>query len=286
MHIVLGGTGQVGSLVARALLDADQEVTVVTRDEDRASCLKEAGARVAVADLRDVDSLRQIFRSSSRAFLLNPPADPSTDIDVEDSENVSAMITALEGSGLKKVVAQSTYGALEDERCADLTALHELERGLQDQGIPIAVNRGGYDMSNWASMVEPSRENGKLLSFFPADLALPMVAPCDLGQAAAQRMMEPVSDMGIRYVEGPERYTSQDVADEFALAIGRDVEVQEVPRGALEEAFRQFGFSEKAAASYACMIGKLIDGQTEAEGESTRGQTSLRDYVRSLLSIG
>ncbi|MGN6770429.1 MAG: NmrA family NAD(P)-binding protein [Rhizobiaceae bacterium] len=283
MHIILGGTGQVGSSTARALLEAEQDVTVVTRDEGRASSLKAAGARTAVADLRDVDSLRKIFRTGSRAFLLNPPADPSTDIDAEDHGNVAAMIAALEGSDLEKVVAQSTYGAFEGECCADLTALHELERRLSDQEIPAAINRGGYYMSNWADMVGPAREKGTLLSFFPADLALPMVAPSDLGQAAARRLMQPVSDTGVQYVEGPERYSAQQVADAFADTIGRNVEVQEVPRGALEETFRRFGFSEKAAASYACMIGKLIDGQTDADDEPVRGQTSLRDYVRSLL---
>jgi len=282
MHIILGGTGQVGSSVARALLDANQEVTVVTRDEGHASSLKGAGARIAVTDLRDVDALRKIFRTGRRAFLLNPPANPSTDIDAEDRGNVAAMIAALEGSGLEKVVAQSTYGAFEGECCADLTALHELERGLLHCEIPAAINRGGYYMSNWANMIGHVRENGTLLSFFPANLALPMVSPRDLGQAAARRLMEPVCDGGIRYVEGPERYTSQDVADEFADAMGRDVEVQEVPRNALEETFRQFGFSEKAAASYACMTRRLIDGQTDADAEPVRGQTSLREYVRSL----
>ena len=133
MHIILGGTGQVGSAVARALLDANQDITVVTRHEGRAASLKAAGARIAVADLHNVDALRKIFRTGRRAFLLNPPANPSTDIEAEDHGNVAAMIAALEGSGLEKLVAQSTYGAFEGECCADLTALHELERGLSGQ---------------------------------------------------------------------------------------------------------------------------------------------------------
>ncbi len=95
--------------------------------------------------------------------------------------------------------------------------------------------------------------------------------------------MEPTLDAGVQYVEGPERYTSRDVAGAFADAMGRAVEVQEVPRDALEKTFQQFGFSEKAAASYACMIGKLIDGQTDADDEPMRGPTSLREYVQSLM---
>lgn len=283
MHIILGGTGHVGSATARALLDAGQDVTIVTRVEDHGAALKEAGARVAVADIRDAGALRDIFRTGKRAFILNPPADPSTDTDVEERRNVAAIIAALEGSGLEKVVAQSTYGAFEGESCGDLTVLHELERKLLAQPVPAAINRGGYYMSNWAGMADAARESGTLLSFFPADLALPMVAPSDLGQTAARRLMGPISDTGVQHIEGPEAYTAQDVAEAFADAIGRRVDVQEIPRDALEETFRQFGFSEKAAASYACMTGKLIDGQTDAAGEPVRGTTSLREYIRSVM---
>ncbi|MHC5234317.1 NAD(P)H-binding protein [Brucella sp. LJL56] len=213
MHIILGGTGQVGSATARALLDAGQDVTIVTRVQGRGADLKEAGARIAVADIRDVDALRNIFRAGKRAFLLNPAADPSMDTDIEERTNVAAIIAALEGAGLEKVVAQSTYGAFEGERCGDLTVLHEMERKLLVQPIPVAINRGAYYMSNWTGMAEAVRENGALPSFFSAALVLPMVAPRDVGQAAARRLMEPVSNTGIQHIEGPERYTAQEVAD-------------------------------------------------------------------------
>jgi len=189
MHIIMGGTGQVGSSVARALLDANQEVTVVTRDEGHASSLKGAGARIAVTDLRDVDALRKIFRTGPRAFLLNPPANPSTDIDAEDRGNVAAMIAALEGSGLEKVVAQSTYGAFEGECCADLTALHELERGLLHCEIPTPKNRGGYYMSNWANMIGHVRENGTLLKLFSRRSGSAHGLPQRSREAAARRLM-------------------------------------------------------------------------------------------------
>ena len=284
MYVILGGTGKVGSATARALLDDGQDITVVTRNADHGADLKAAGARIAVADIRDVEAVREVFRTGKRAFLLNPPADPATDTDAEERNNVAAIIAALDGSGLEKVVAQSTYGAFEGERCGDLTVLHEFERKLRSQPIPAAINRGAYYMSNWAGMAETVRESRRLPSFFPANLALPMVAPDDLGQVAARRLMTPVSDNVVQHVEGPERYTARDVAHAFAEAFGRTVEVQEVPREALEETFRQFGFSGMAAASYACMTKKVIDGGTDAAEAQVRTQTSLGEYIRSVVN--
>ncbi|SEO92930.1 Uncharacterized conserved protein YbjT, contains NAD(P)-binding and DUF2867 domains [Salinihabitans flavidus] len=283
MYVILGGTGRVGSETARALLDEGQEVTIVTRDARHGEDLKKAGAKVAVANILDVDALRRVFQAGKRAFLLNPPADPSGDTDKEERENVAAIISALNGSGLEKVVAQSTYGAFDGERCGDLTVLHEFERALERQSVPAAINRAGYYMSNWAGMAEPVRESGILPSFFPTELPIPMVAPADLGKVAARRLMSGTDDVGIEYIEGPDRYKTSDVAAAFGEAMDCKVEVQEVPRDALEDTFRDFGFSNEAAASYACMTYRLIDGKTMPADEPTRGDVTLEDYLASLL---
>ncbi|WP_299743277.1 NmrA family NAD(P)-binding protein [uncultured Tateyamaria sp.] len=283
MHIILGGTGRVGSATARALLDAGQKVTIVSRDRDHGAALKQAGAQIAEVNIRNVDALRDVFRTGTRGFLLNPPAEPSGDTDKEERENMAAIISALEGSELEKVVAQSTYGAFEGERCGDLTVLHAFEKALREQPIPAAINRGGYYMSNWAGMVEPVKESGVLLSFFPANLSIPMVAPRDLGKAAARRLLSGTEDVGITHIEGPERYTANDVAAALAKVIGRDVQVQEIPREVLEETFRSFRFSEEAAASYACMTRRMIDGKTNTADEPVRGKTTLQNHIASIL---
>lgn len=56
-------------------------------------------------------ALRKLFPSARRAFLFSPPTSPDTHADAGERANVDAIIAALEGSGLEKVVAASTYGA-------------------------------------------------------------------------------------------------------------------------------------------------------------------------------
>lgn len=283
MFVILGGTGQVGSATARALLNAGQKVTVVTRNENHGADFKAAGMEIAVADIRDTDAMRDVFRTGRRAFLLNPPADPSGDTDAEERANVAAIMSALDGSGLEKVVAASTYGAFKGERCGDLTVLHGFEQALMDQPIPAAINRGAYYMSNWIGMAQGVAESGILPSFFPANLSLPMVAPDDLGEAAARRLMTGTVDTGIEHVEGPARYSAKDVAVAVAAAMCRSVDVQEIPREALEDTFLQFGFSKEAAGSYACMTRRVVDGKTDTAETSWKGTTSLEAYVASVL---
>lgn len=132
-------------------------------------------------------------------------------------------------------------------------------------------------------MIQSIQESGTLLSFFPADLSIAMVAPNDLGRVPTQRLVSATDDVGIEHFEGPERYTANDVAAAFAKVMGRDVRVEDVQREALVETFRSFGFSNEAAASYACMTRRTIDGKTDTADRPFRGTVSLESYVVSIL---
>lgn len=126
MHIVLGGTGHVGSATVAALLARGEAVTIVTRGGAAAEAWKARGAKLAIADVHDVDSLRRAFQAGKRLLLVNPPADPATDTDAEERWTGAAIVAALEGSELEKVVVQSTYGARPGDRFGDLSTLYEL----------------------------------------------------------------------------------------------------------------------------------------------------------------
>ena len=260
MYVIMGGTGHVGSATAEALLARGQAVTIVTRSAARAAKWCDKGADIVEADVEDVASLRAAFRRGRRAFLLNPPGDTSKDTDAIERHTVANIVAALQGSGLEKVVAESTGGAQPGERIGDLSVLWELEEGLRRQPIPAAINRAAYYMSNWEWLLDSVRSTGKLPTMFPADLPIPMVAPRDLGEAAAARLMSPLDDVGVRYVEGPRRYSSKDVATAFSQALGRPVEVEVVPRDKWKETFLGLGFSEAAADSYARMTAASVDG--------------------------
>jgi uncharacterized protein YbjT (DUF2867 family) len=284
MFIVMGGTGHVGSATAEALLRRGEPVTIVTRDANRAAPWRARGAEIAEVDIEDVAALRAAFRRGRRAFLLNPPADIATDTDAVERHTIARILAALEDSGLEKVVAESTGGARPGERIGDLSVLWIFEEGLRRQPIPAAINRAGYYMSNWDGMLDTVRSTGKLPTMYEADLAIPMVAPRDLGEAAALRLLSARDDTGIRTVEGPRRYTSRDVAEAFAKALGRTVSVDVTPRTQWKESLQAAGFSAAAADSYARMFAVSVDQGFDTPENAWRGETTLDDYVRDLVA--
>lgn len=284
MFVIMGGTGHVGSATASELLKQGCEVAVVTHDPAGAPEWRARGARVIEADVDDVPSLRAAFACGKRALLLNPPADTGKDTDAAERHTIANILAALEGSGLEKVVAVSTAGAQAGDRIGDLNVLWEFEEGLHRQGIPAAINRGAYYMSNWDGLLEVARRDGVLPTMIPANMKLPMVAPADLGRAAAERLLSPLDETGIRCIEGPERYSPADVAAAFSQVLGRRVELAVTPRDQWREAFQKMGFSEAAADSYARMTAISVDQEFKAAHDAWRGSTSLAAYVRMLAA--
>lgn len=218
--------------------------------------------------------------------MLNPPADVSGDTDAEERETVRCILAALDGSGLERVVAQSVNGARPGEGVGDLTVLHALEEGLRGQQVPAAIIRATYYMSNWDAALTPARHDGRLPTMFSADLEIPMIAPADMGRCAAgllrgdEELNEPT------VVEGPERYSSADVAAAFARALGRDVEPAVTPRDEIEDAFVEKGFSPSSARSYARMTEAALDADFGMPERSWRGDVSIDTYVRNLVQGG
>ncbi len=283
MHIVLGGTGHVGSALAYELLDRGEAVTVTTRDPGKRAEWEARGAQVALVDVHDTQGLHRVLRQGRRLFLLNPPAPVSTDTDALERASLHSILAAIQDSGLEKIVAESTYGARPRERSGDLGILHEMERALAAQPIPFSVLRAAYYMSNWDASLPAVREEGRLRSFLPAEFRLPMVAPRDLGLAAAELMTAPVAQCVLQYVEGPRLYSPSDVASCFASALGREVSVEEVPRDRWVEGFAELGFSRPAAESYADMTAQTVDSLQLAE-HPQRGATTLREHIDALVA--
>jgi uncharacterized protein YbjT (DUF2867 family) len=284
MHIVLGGTGHVGSALAEELLARGEPVTVVSRDPRKAARWAAHGAEVAIADVHDVRALRGILERGTRLFLLNPPADPSTDTAAEETESMRAILAAIEGSGLARIVAQSTYGARQGTNLGDLGVLHEMERELARQPIPFTIVRGAYYMSNWDHALETARAEGKVHSFYPADFLLPMVAPRDIGRVAADLMLEPVARTGLHLVEGPARYSPADVAAAFASALRRNVVPVEIRRPEWVSTLIAMGFSAVAARSFAAMTDDTLHAQFPDAGSARRGSTTLEAYIEALVA--
>ncbi|PTT02185.1 NmrA family transcriptional regulator [Pedobacter sp. HMWF019] len=282
MHIILGGTGHIGSALAEALIAKGEKVTIISRNQSKREEWEQKGAEFAVVDIFDEQALRQTFNLGERLFLLNPPAAPSTDTVAQEKKSLAAILKALKGSKIKKVVAESTYGAQSGDDIGDLGVLYSMEQALAEMEVPVSIIRGAYYMSNWAASLDMVKKTGQLHTLYPADFELPMVAPKDIGQFAARLMLEAVAQTGLHHVEGPKEYSPGDVADAFAELLNKPVEVVQTPKSQWFASLQEIGFSEKAAQSMVAMTQITLDQHKKIE-DPIRGQTTLKEFISELV---
>lgn len=285
MYVVLGASGNIGSGVVSALKASGDAIVALVHSAEKARRIEGGSVEALVVDVLQTAALHDALKRGSRAFLLNPPADPRTDTNVEELKTARSIAAAVKGAGLEKVVVASTYGAQKGDGIGDLSVLYEFERLVEATGVPTAINRGAYYFTN---LEIPPATDGEinLPTPFPPDLKIPMVSPEDLGKAAAERLMSSIDDVGVRHIEGPKAYTFSDVAAAFSSALGKPVHVQRIPRDKIEESFRLQGFSKEAARAYTRMTEVGIDGGFEAPDQPLRGTITLEDYIDTLRQRG
>ncbi|AHK70540.1 NmrA family transcriptional regulator [Gluconobacter oxydans] len=285
MDIVLGASGHVGGTVVRCLLEQKRAVTVVLHRPEQSAAWSALGASVAVLDVHDTAALTAAFCNARRAFLLNPPASPSLDVDCEERRTIQSILDAVRGASLEKIVVQSTYGAQDNPHCGDLGSLYTFEQGARETGVPLCIVRAAYFMSNWYGALSTARQSGVFPSLLPKGLKAPMVAPQDVGELAARLLVAPVEETGTYNIEGPETYTPEDVATALSAVLERDVKVDEIPRPQWPEFYRSHGFCTEAAQSYATMTGIFVDGRYDRPRTPLRGATDLQTCLRDQASI-
>ena len=149
MFVVMGATGHIGSELTKNLLLSGRDVTVVTRSGKRAENLVKLGAQLAEIDSSDHRSLNEVLKQASGVYILNPPANPVHDVDVEERRTIAAITRALENTNLEKVIVQSTYSAQEGDHIGDLGSLYLLEVKVKEIYPEVVIVRAGFYMSNW-----------------------------------------------------------------------------------------------------------------------------------------
>ena len=285
MHIILGASGHVGSALAEALIANGEPVTVVFHDASKEAYWRGKGAHPEIADVHDVEALKKVFAKGESLFLLNPPAPPSLDTVAKEQRTVDAILAALKGSGIQKVVAESTYGAQPGKEIGDLGVLYQMEQQLAELPVQLTIIRAAYYMSNWDASLATALKDGVVHTLYPVDFALPMVAPADIGQVACGFMTAPVPDNRINYVEGPAWYSANDVAVAFSAALDKPVRAVSIARDQWIPALAKMGFSIPAARSMAAMTSITIDRQYSVPENPYRGSVTIENYIHDLVYV-
>ena len=284
MFAVTGITGKVGSRVARSLLAQGQTVRAVVRNRAKGDEWAALGCAVSLASIGDADALIEAFHGVEGVFLMTPPNyDPEPGFP-DTQRNAAAIRAAIEKSRPAKVVFLSTVGAQVTEPNL-LNNSGMTEAMLRTLPVPVAFLRAAWFMENASWDIESAR-TGVVHSFLqPLDHRIPMVATEDIAQTAVELLGESWKGVRIVELEGPERYSSDDVAAALASALGTPVRNEIVPRSTWEELFRSQGMKNPLARMR--MVDGFNEGWIDFESgprSSRKGSITLQVALQTLVS--
>jgi len=283
MYAITGITGQVGGAVAHSLLNAGEKVRAVVRSQDKGQYWAALGCEVAIATITDANALTDAFRHVDGAFLMMPPNyDPEPGFP-QIREALTAACEAIETCRPGKLVFLSTVGAHVQEPTL-LSNANIVEERLRTLSTPVAFLRPAWFMEN-ALWDVPAAQTAVIPSFLqPLDHSIPMVATADIGDTAAQLLKENWTGTRIVELEGPRRYSANDIAAGFAKILRHAVRMEPVERSTWEQLFRSQGMRNPTPRMR--MMDGFNEGWIDFEGgsaESFRGKIDLEAVLEECV---
>ena len=285
MYVITGASGNTGGVVARRLLANGKQVRVLGRSAAKLEPLARLGAEPFVADLTDIKGLTDAFTGATAVYVMIPPDATSQNFRAQQDHTTEALASALERTKVTHAVSLSSFGADKTEKTGPVVGLHNLEQRLNRiAGLNVVHLRAGYFMENTLAQVGVIKNFGITAGPVTPELKLPMIATRDIGEAAAQVLLD-LSFRGqqTRELQGQRDLSYEEVASIIGKAINKPgLTYQQLPDDQLRDAFQQMGMSLNMTNLILEMAAALNSGhmrELEPRTEKNTTPTSFEQFV-------
>lgn len=226
---VAGATGKQGGAVARALLAEGWRVRAITRNPQgpAAQALKAAGAELVRADLEVTESLGDAVDRADGVFSVQNFWSAGYEGEIRQGCNLARAASLC---GVRHFVYSSVGGAERESGVAHFESKWQVERFIDELGLPATVLRPVFFMEN---LLEPALRrmilHGILSLPLPRHRALQMIAVADIGRFAALAFGDPDTYVGRRLEIAGDELSPAEIARVLGAAVNRRVRYLPMP---------------------------------------------------------
>jgi uncharacterized protein YbjT (DUF2867 family) len=277
MYVILGATGNIGSVISNTLLAKGEKVRVVGRSSGKLQPFVAKGAIPFPADVRDAGALSKAFSGARAAFLMVPPDPTAQDYRAQQEQTSDALASAVQESGLKYAVNLSSIGAQVESGTGPISGLHSAEKKLNGiASLHVLHLRPAYFMENELQGAEVIKNFGIFGSVLKPDLKIPTIATRDIGAYAAERLLRlDFSGKSTKELLGAGDLRRTEVAAIIGRAIGKpELSYVQFPYAQVEQVLQQKGIAPKTARQFIEMYQAFNDGIVVGEEPRTAGNTT------------
>ncbi|MFI1916863.1 NAD(P)H-binding protein [Nocardia sp. NPDC020380] len=275
MIVITGATGTIGSEVVRQLAERGEKVRAVTRDPEQARVPE--GVEVVRGDYADPASLAAAFAGAEAAFLVGQVTPDNSDVDAK-------LIAAARDAGVARLVKLSAIGTGDTILGPFATWHMPGEKAISESGRVWTILRPSSFASNTLSWAAPIKE-GKPVPNMTGTGAQGVIDPRDIAAVAVAALTSDAHAGRVYTLTGPEPLSVHQQAAMLGAALGRELEVDDIPleqvREALLAAGRSEAFADRATAGQAFIRnGGNTTVTTDVERVLGRAPRTYADWAR------
>jgi uncharacterized protein YbjT (DUF2867 family) len=289
MYTILGATGNIGSVISRALLKKGEKVRVVGRSAGRLQPFVQRGAEAFVGDVANAEAMTRALTGARAAFLMIPPSMTSPDYRADQEKTSDAFSAAARNSGLQYAVNLSSYGAQAPAGTGPITGAHNSEKKLNAiAGLNVLHLRPGYFFENHLAGIQMIQMMGVFGTALRGDLKIPMIATRDIGAYAAERLLKlDFNGKSTQELQGERDLTLHEVVAVIAKGLGKpDLRYVHFSYEQIEKVLEQMGTPAKTVASFIEMFQGINNGivtAMEPRSAANTTPTSIEAFVKEVF---
>ena len=274
--LVIGGTGQIGSLIVKELATRNVRATALGHQSGGADLPSDVD--LIKGDVLDVDFMRKILRDFSTVFLLNPV--------VADELTRALLVLGLAAdAGIERFVY---FSMINSDRFSDTphaAAKYATEQAIGKLKMPASILRPNYFFQNDVKQEMPLKRKG-IYAMPIGGIGVTMVDTRDIAMTAAielirrEQSSRPLPTEVIEIV-GPDLLTGDSVAALWSDVLDMAISYAGDDLRPLEELFRKQGSSVTAYDNVLMFRGFQREGMLGAPGAADRLAQRLGRPLRS-----
>ena len=293
MKIVINTpAGNVGRVVTDQLLQAKEEVVIISRHPEKVTFLVTRGASLVEGSIDDPLVLDRALNGADSLYWANPTM-PRPDYHDWSARAAQTAADAVKRHEVKRVVVISTWGAQHGPGAGPVGVLLAIETAFKAAAPQVTILRSALFMEDFVTIptalnhIGAIAARGTIFSPFHPTKKIPIVASRDVGEKAVEVLLDTRwSGFRIIGVHGPEDLDLSSATRIIGEGIGRPVKYVQVPLDQVKQGMLDAGmpgpFVEYIMDMYTEQAAGRADPAEPRSAETTT-RTSLLEFSREVI---
>ena len=281
---VIGGTGNTGRAVVKALKEKGSEFRCLVRDPEAAKKLFGEVVELEYGDVSDHSSVEKGLEGCEILFLLTGHS-PAL------AEQEIGTIQAAKRAGVNYIVKLSGGDAVATEDCPSLIGRShwQIEQALKESGLEWTILRPGFFMQNLINTAGMVKGQSKVMMPISSTVKIAMIDVNDTGDVAAEVLTKPGHESMTYFLSG-HAYTLEDFTSILSNELGSDIPYLEIPLEAAVKAMKERDMPDWLIDHQSALMGIVNSGIAGTTNDhianlSGHAPSTLEQFVKNHIDL-